>query len=184
MPRIAPPATAELDAATVQTLANVKASLGMVPNMVATISHAPAVLEAYLAFSDALSKGRLSALQREIVALAVAQHNACGYCLAAHTMIAKGAGLSPEAIRAARAGSAEAPIEAAIAELTVAILEKQGKLEDADLDNARSEGLDDGLILEVTAQVSLNILTNYTNHIAETAVDFPAVPLTLEQPVA
>ena len=33
-------------------------------------------------------------------------------------------------------------------------------------------GLDDGLILEVIANIALNTLTNYTNHIADTTVDF------------
>ena len=39
----------------------------------------------------------------------------------------------------------------------------------------RRAGLDDGLILEVIANIALNTLTNYTNHIADTTVDFPVV---------
>lgn len=41
--------------------------------------------------------------------------------------------------------------------------------------NYRRAGLDDGLILEVIANVALNTLTNYTNNIADTTVDFPVV---------
>jgi len=41
--------------------------------------------------------------------------------------------------------------------------------------NYRRAGLDDGLILEVIANIALNTLTNYTNHIADTTVDFPVV---------
>ena len=41
--------------------------------------------------------------------------------------------------------------------------------------NYRRAGLDDGLILEVIANVALNTLTNYTNHIADPTVDFPVV---------
>ena len=36
-------------------------------------------------------------------------------------------------------------------------------------------GITDGEVIEVTANVALNILTNYVNHVAETVVDFPPV---------
>ena len=41
----------------------------------------------------------------------------------------------------------------------------------------RRDGLDDGLIVEIIANVALNVLTNYLNKIAETEIDFPVVPL-------
>jgi AhpD family alkylhydroperoxidase len=76
----------------------------MVPNLFSTFAQSPAVLNGYLGFSDALGKGVLTAAQREIVALAVAQANECQYCLSAHTLMGKGAGLSSEAsARPARA---------------------------------------------------------------------------------
>ena len=102
MTRIAPVSLDQADVATQATLNGLKAKLGMVPNLFATFAQASAVLNGYLAFSDALSKGRLSAAQRELIALAVGQTNACQYCLSAHTLIGKGAGLSEAAIRAAR----------------------------------------------------------------------------------
>jgi alkylhydroperoxidase family enzyme len=46
---------------------------------------------------------------------------------------------------------------------------------DSDIEEARTSGVDDGLIIEVIANVALNTLTNYTNHIAATEVDFPVV---------
>ncbi len=49
-----------------------------------------------------------------------------------------------------------------------------GLLSAPDLNAARAGGLNDGEILEVLANVVLNILTNHANHIAETTVDFPA----------
>jgi uncharacterized peroxidase-related enzyme len=177
MSRIAPVSLNEADAATQATLTAVKGKLGMVPNLFATFAQAPAALNGYLAFSDALSKGRLSAAQREVVALAVAQTNACQYCLSAHTLIGKGAGLSEAAIAEARAGRSADALTQALAQLANQIVTQKGVLSDADLASARAAGVDDGLVIEVNANVALNLLTNYTNHLAATEVDFPVVAL-------
>lgn len=176
-PRIAPLDPASADPAVAATLAAVKAKLGVVPNLFRTFARAPAALNGYLAFSDALSGGRLDAGRREIVALAVGQANSCAYCLAAHSLIGKGAGLSEADIRAARAGASADAADAALAVFARQLTESRGVVDDADLAAFKRAGFDDGHVLEVVALVALNTLTNYTNHVAGTIVDFPVVPL-------
>lgn len=177
MPRIAPVETT--DSATQSTLDAVKAKIGMVPNLYATFAQSPAVLNGFLAFADALSKGALTPAQREIVALATAQANQCHYCVSAHTLLGKGAGLSADAIRDARQGRAYDPLDNAIAVLAVRLVAERGSISDADLAAAREAGLDDGRIIEVIAHVSYNVLTNYTNNVAQTDIDFPVVALAI-----
>ena len=77
MTQIAPLTIDTADAATAATLKAVKAKLGMVPNLLATLAHAPAALNGYLGLSETLGTGRLNASQREIVALAAGQANRC-----------------------------------------------------------------------------------------------------------
>lgn len=178
LPRINPVDATAIAADTKATLAAVKAKVGMVPNLYATFAHAPAALNGFLGFSEALSKGVLSAGQREIVALATAQGNACHYCLSAHTLLGKGAGLSPEAIRAAREGRGDAT-DGAIAALAVKLVETRGQISDADLAAARLAGLKDAQVIEVIAHVALNVMTNFTNNVAHTTIDFPAVDVAL-----
>lgn len=179
MPNILPLDIHAADPRTAQTLNAVKAQLGMVPNLFATFARAPAVLNAYLQFSETLGKGRLTPRQREIVALAVAQANTCQYCLSAHTLLGKGAGLNEEEIGRARAGKAGNPADDAIASLARKIVQSKAQLVSADLQDARSAGVDDGLVIEIIANVALNVLTNYTNHIAGTDIDFPPVSVAL-----
>ena len=155
----------------------VKAKLGKVPNLFATFAQAPAALNAYLAFSDALTKGRLTPAQRESLALAIGQANSCQYCLSAHSLLAKGAGLNSEDIRTARDGHAQDALTNALVKLAVSIVEQRGQLSDEAVNEARQAGVDDGLLVEVIAHVALNTLTNYTNHIAATEIDFPVVAL-------
>ena len=77
MTQIAPLTIDTADAATAATLKAVKAKLGMVPNLLATLAHAPAALNGYLGLSETLGTGRLSATQREIVALAALTESVC-----------------------------------------------------------------------------------------------------------
>jgi uncharacterized peroxidase-related enzyme len=179
MPRITPVNPGNADAETSATLGAIKAKIGMVPNLYATFAQSPAVLNGFLALSDALSKGALTPAQREVVALATAQANQCHYCLSAHTLLGKNAGLSAEAILAARHGKGGNVSDNAIAELAVRLVETRGSVRDADVAAARSAGLDDARIIEIIAHVSLNVMTNFTNNVAQTDIDFPVVDLAI-----
>ncbi|TWT38200.1 Carboxymuconolactone decarboxylase family protein [Posidoniimonas corsicana] len=175
MPRIS---TVALDAANPQQtklFAAVKNKLGRVPNLLLSLGKSPAALKGYLDFSDALASGEaLTAEQREIVALAVAEANGCEYCLAAHSAIGKSVGLSADAIAAARRAGGDDPANRAVARFAQAIVQTRGRVDDASLDAFRAAGFDDAAVAEVVAHVSLNVLTNYFNNLAHTEVDFPA----------
>lgn len=179
MPRITPVTLDQTDATTAATLNAVKGKIGMIPNLISTFALAPAALNGCLTLSDALEKGRLSARQREVIALAVSQANSCQYCLSAHTAIGQGAGMNEASTVHARHGKADDPVENAIAKLAVKIVEQHGMISDAELEAARSSNLDDALIMEIVANVTLTIFSNYTNSIANTDVDFPVVNVEL-----
>ena len=156
-------------------LSAVQARFGATPNLFKVAANAPAALEGLVSLSGALGSGALPAKTRESLAIAVAEVNGCDYCLSAHTLIGKGAGLSDADITLARAGppadrKAEAPN--AIAPPVVA---PRGQVSDADLSAARAAGLDDGALVEVVAHVAVNIFTNYLNNVAGTEIDFPVV---------
>lgn len=173
MPRIQPVSNPTGDAATIFN--GVKAKIGMVPNLYATLGHAPHVLGAYLDFSGKLAGGRLSAKEREQIALAVGEANACAYCLSAHTAIGKGAGLSADDIADARYGTPADSRPRAIVSLARSIVATKGHVPDAELAAVRQAGLDDALVVEVFAVTVANIFTNYANHLFDTDIDFPKV---------
>ena len=177
MPRIQPLTIEQADAESAQKLSAMKAKIGMVPNVVGTLANSSAALNLYLASSHALSGGRLNVRQREIIALTIGQLNQCHYCVSAHTMIGKGAGLSPEEMIDARQGRASVPIDNAIAVVATKLVNKRGFLTGEDIAEAKANGLDDGLIIEIIANLVHNTLTNYTNHVAQTEIDFPEVAL-------
>ncbi|EEX67169.1 MULTISPECIES: carboxymuconolactone decarboxylase family protein [Vibrio] len=177
MSRILPVSNPQGEAAA--TLTAIKQKIGMIPNLYATVAHSSTVLNAYLAFSEALSHGRLTAKQRELIALGIGQANACQYCLSAHTMISRGAGISDEQILAARQGMASNALDNALVQLAVALVKQRGVISDEQWVEAQAQGIDEGLLFEVLAQVSANTFTNYANHVVGTDVDFPKVNVQL-----
>jgi uncharacterized peroxidase-related enzyme len=159
-----------------ELFAAVKSQLGLVPNLMRTFGHSPAALDAYLTFGGKLAGGVLPAPVREQLALTVAEANGCDYCLAAHSLLGKGAGLSREAILAARRAGAADPKVNALLRFAAAVVASRGRVSDEALAAVRSAGATDAEIIEVVAHVALNILTNYTNNVAQTSVDFPKAP--------
>jgi len=154
----------------------VKKQLGVVPNLMKLVGNSPAALEGYLSLNAAVAKGKLNAPMRERIALAVAQYNACDYCLSAHTFLGLNvAKLSGDEIAAAREGySSDAQADAAL-RFARRVAESRGQVSDSDLAALRAAGFDEAGIIEIVVNVALNVLTNYVNNVAQTEIDFPVV---------
>ena len=157
-------------------LADVESEWGMIPNLVRTLANAPAALEGYLDFNKALAGGTLPADLREQIALTVAEANGCDYCLAAHSAIGRTVGLSKDTIMDSRRGvSPETKTRVAL-RFARQIVENRGWVDDDDVSQLADAGYTDREIVEIVANVAMNLFTNYFNHVAETEVDFPEVP--------
>ncbi len=160
---------------TAELFAAVKAKMGRVPNLMKAMANSPAVLEGYLGLSGALAHGTLDPQVRERIAIATAESNGCGYCLAAHSLLGKLAGLDEEERLANRQGHSHDPKADAALVFARTLLERRGRVTAADVQEIRSAGFDDAQIAEIIAHVALNVLTNYFNNAVETPIDFPAV---------
>jgi uncharacterized peroxidase-related enzyme len=168
------PATADGEVA--DLFDSVKAGLGSVINMTKAMAHSPALLRGYLSFSGALNGGVLPPATREMLALAVAQANSCGYCLSAHAYLAEHvAHLDAETVSAARKADNADPKTAAILDLAATIIDTRGELADGELDEARAAGVTDQEIAEVIGHVGINVLTNYFNKVTGVVIDFPVI---------
>lgn len=159
----------------------IEKQLGVVPNMMRTMAQSPRVLEAYLSLSSALSRGLLPPALQEQIALAVAETNACNYCLSAHTALGRRAGLSDEQLTASREGRGTDARSSAALQFALSVLDTRGGVSDQEFARVRAAGFSDSEIAEIIAHVALNIFTNYFNRAADTEIDFPLV--TAGQPV-
>jgi uncharacterized peroxidase-related enzyme len=175
MSRIAAIDPAAAQGKTKELLDGVHKALGLTPNLYRVAGQSPAALDGLLSLTGALNHAKLGPKTREAVALAVGQANACDYCLSAHTLLGKGAGLAPDDIANARGGHAADPKTDAVLRFARSLVQNQGHVSDAELAGLRQVGLGEGEIVEAVALTVLNIFTNYLNHVAETDIDFPVV---------
>jgi uncharacterized peroxidase-related enzyme len=158
-----------------ENLAGVNKMLGATPNLFRVAANAPSVLEGLVAMFGTTGQGTLKASVREALALAVAEANGCDYCLAAHTVLGKGAGLSEEAIDRARDASSADPKTHAILRFAREMVIARGDVSEGAVAQLRAAGVDDAETLEIVHVVVLNIFTNYLNLVAQTDIDFPPV---------
>jgi len=169
------PATATGE--TKQLLDAVHSALGVVPNFIRVLANSPAALTAFLGLHGIAGAGALEPKTRERIALAVAQQNACQYCVSAHTAIGRKAGLDSTEMLANRHGtSADAKAAAAIA-FANALVANMGQVTKAEFDAARNAGHSDAELVEIITHVALNVFTNLLGKATELEIDFPIVEL-------
>ena len=150
--------------------------MGRVPNIFLNMGNAPAVLGGYLALSDAANHTSLSPNLREQIALVIGQTNGCNYCLSAHSAVAGSLGLKQSDILSARNGIASTPKDQAILQFAKKMVENRGHMQDAEITALKKAGVSDEEMLEIVMLVSLNIFTNYFNHLTDPVIDFPEIP--------
>lgn len=177
MSRLSVPPTIEASPATSRPLLEaVNKQFGVVPNLFRLVGNSPAALEGHLALFGALNKDTLSPQTRSRIALAVAEVNACDYCLSAHTYLGKNlAKLSDAEITANRLGSSNDVKAAAAVSFAAKVVHTRGQVDDADVKAIKAAGYNDAQIIEIVLHVALNTWTNYINKVAQTEIDFPVV---------
>ncbi len=154
----------------------VKAKLGIIPNMMRAMVVSPPVLEGYLGFSGALAHGVLPARVREQLALDVGEANHCEYCVSAHSLLSKRAGLTDQEVVDSRRGVSADPKTDVLLRFARTVVAKHGIVDDADVAAVKDAGYGDAELAEIVAQVALNTFTNYFNNVAQTTIDFPKAP--------
>jgi uncharacterized peroxidase-related enzyme len=155
----------------------IHSQLGMVPNFLRVFANSPAALRAFLGLHGIAGAGSLDAQTRERIALALAQQNACQYCLSAHTAIGRKVGLGAAEIQANRAGTSSDARAAAAVTFAKSLAEHNGEVTTAEVLAVRNAGYSDADIVEIITHVGLNVLTNILGKASRVEIDFPTVDL-------
>jgi uncharacterized peroxidase-related enzyme len=163
---------------TAELFAAVKAKLGKVPNAYDAIgSNSPVALEAVLHFDAKLADTSLSKREIEVVKLAVSEVNGCDYCVAAHTLAGKAAGLSADGMLAARRGTpgGDAKLDA-LSTFVRAVVGSRGTVAQPVVDAVKATGYTDEQIVDTIFAITSITFTNLVNRVNDTALDFPKAP--------
>lgn len=156
-------------------LEQVQRAFSSVPNMFKAVANSNAALKSMWGSFGALGAGTLGPKLGEQLAVAIANRNACEYCLAAHTALGQNAGASSDDMAQAQVGRSNDPKTGAALAFALKVVDQRGKVSAEDITALRGAGFDDSAIVEIVAHVALNTFTNYINVALDVPVDFPKV---------
>ncbi len=155
-------------------LADSKKSYGMVPGLHAVMAEAPGLLQAYKTAHELVENSSFDKDEMTVAWQTVNVEHACHYCVPAHTGIAAMMGVSEEISDALRN---ETPLPNARLEalrtFTLTVVRERGNVNDQAVQAFLDAGFTKRQILEVILVVSQKVMSNYTNHLANTPVDAP-----------
>jgi uncharacterized peroxidase-related enzyme len=148
--------------------------LGFVPNMYAGMAKAPGVLDTYLHGYDLFrEESGFAPPEQEVVFLTISRLNGCGYCMAAHSMLAEKMSQVPEDVIAAIRDDKPIPDErlAALSQFTKVMFETRGMPTQADVEAFLAAGFEESHILQIVLAMAVKTLSNYSNHINHPELD-------------
>ncbi|MDD5277148.1 MAG: carboxymuconolactone decarboxylase family protein [Methylovulum sp.] len=97
----------------------------------------------------------------------------CGYCVAAHSMVAeKMSGVPSQAVNAIRNGEIIQDTKlAALSIFTRRLLQSRGLPIDSEIKEFLQAGYKEEQILEIVLAIAMKTISNYTNHLFNTPID-------------
>jgi uncharacterized peroxidase-related enzyme len=164
--------TSTASAGSAEILNGVKKAWGFVPNLHRVLAESPAALEAYSTLWVIAEKTGFTPQERNIVYLAIIYENECTYCMAGHTNLSRMAKVDNDAIAAVREGRPIAdPKLEALHQFAAKVTRNRGVVSSADVSAFKAAGYDNRAILDVLVLAATKLISNYTNHLAETPND-------------
>jgi len=159
-------------AVSAEILNGVQKAWGFVPNLHRVLAESPAALEAYSTLWGIAEKTGFTPQERNIAYLAIIYENECTYCMAGHTNLSKMANVEDSAIAAVRDGRpiADAKLEA-LRQFAAKITRQRGFVSDADVSAFKAAGYDNRAVLDLLVLAATKLISNYTNHLAQTPND-------------
>ncbi len=162
------------DGAAREVLEKAKAQVGFIPNMYANMVNSPGLLDTYLdGYARFRASSGFSPVEQEVVFLVISRANGCGYCTAAHSMIAdKMSKVPANVLEAVRNGTPIADRKlTALATFTKAMFTTRGQPSAADMKAFIDAGYSEPQALEIVLALAVKTLSNYANHLFHTEVD-------------
>ncbi|MBO0592247.1 carboxymuconolactone decarboxylase family protein [Cellulophaga sp. E16_2] len=153
-------------------LENSKKAYGMIPGLHGVLATSPQLLKAYQDLHQLFTETSFNNDELTVVWQTINVEHACHYCVPAHTGIAKMMKVDDTIINALRDETplADAKLEA-LRTMTLSLTRNRGNVSQEDLEAFYAAGYGEQQVLEIILGLSQKVISNYTNHIANTPVD-------------
>ena len=163
-------------AASAEAFNNLIDTFGWSPNVLGVFAGSPALIQAYQSLSGIIAEhSAFTEVEREIIQITNNIENDCTYCMAAHSTVIEMKGLlSEDQLEALRTSSPLADVKhEALRTFSLAVLQKQGRVTNTELNAFKSAGYSDEHALEVNLHSAYKVITNFTNNMANPPLDAP-----------
>ncbi len=149
-------------------------SFGMIPGLHGVLAEAPELLDAYQRMHQLFMDSSFNEAELTVVWQTINVEHECHYCVPAHTAIANMMKVDEEITNALR-NSTSLPTEKlqVLHETTLILVRNRGNISGEELEVFYKAGYTKRNLLEIILGLSQKVISNYTNHIAETPIDQP-----------
>ncbi len=173
--RIHTPETAPTESR--ELLREVKASLGVLPNLAAAMAESPPFARSFFTVRSIYPGGTLSEGARQLPSIANAVENGCTWCVAFHSMLAEKAAVAAESVAAVRARRLPADArDRALASFTQELIRNRGHVSAVAFEAFRSAGFTPAQALEVVLGVAFSTMANYAQRLVRAPLDDMLAP--------
>lgn len=147
---------------------------GMIPGLHAVMAEAPGLLEAYQRLHQLFLESSFDNEEMTVVWQTINVEHSCHYCVPAHTAIAKSMKVDDAITEALRN---ETPLPSprleALRTFTLAVVRGRGHVDETVLSEFLEADFTQRQVLEVVLGTAQKVMSNYTNHLANTPIDKP-----------
>jgi uncharacterized peroxidase-related enzyme len=175
MSRLSVPNLDSATGATAEVYGQIKKAIGNVPNTFAAIgAHGPDALKAILLADSVLATGSLSKRDQETIKLVISSVAGCDYCVAAHSLLGKLAGLKPEEVKRIRDRQPTGDEKRdALIRFVRKLAATSGTVSNAEFAAIKAAGYGDTQLVDISLAFATTVFTNVFNRINDTEIDFP-----------
>ncbi|MDH6236571.1 hypothetical protein [Cryobacterium sp. CG_9.6] len=155
-----------------ELLAQSKKQNGMIPGLHAVMAEAPGLLEGYRVLHELFLNSSFDKDEITVVWQTINVEHSCHYCVPAHTGISKAMKVD-DAISDALRDRTPLPTARleALRTFTLSMVRERGNVDEVAVADFLAAGYTKRQILEVVLGLSQKVMSNYTNHLAQTPVD-------------
>lgn len=153
-------------------LENSQKAYGMIPGLHGVLAGAPGILKAYQTLHELFVDSSFNEEELTVVWQTINVEHECHYCVPAHTGIAEMMKVDDTITQALRDRTplANSKLEA-LRDMTLVIVRNRGQVSSAELQTFYEAGYGERQVLEIILGLSQKVISNYSNHIANTPVD-------------
>ncbi|PKH06362.1 carboxymuconolactone decarboxylase family protein [Moritella sp. Urea-trap-13] len=164
-----------IESAPEKSRSNLEKSLkanGIVPNLHAVMAEAPGLLEGYQVLHKLFIESSFNAEELTVVWQTINVEHGCTYCVPAHTGIAHMMKVAPELTEALR-NQEPMPTQKlqVLHDTTLLMVRNRGVISQAEMQPFFAAGYSQQQLLEIVLGLAQKVMSNYTNHLAQTPVD-------------